>query len=206
MAIPLDSEKRSEVGLTLLEGRASESHIAEMLHSSYGRLIYHIFQIFGLSEETKQDLFNQVFLKILRGLKKLKHTENLKSWVATIARNEARSFLRHREKEVRRRGGDDQVVFTDFGNAEGASLHPIEKEVFERQLDSAWSECVDMLDAKYRVPFLLRYREIWKWEEVASTLGITVNQARRRAETAKKFVVGEMRRKLGGTDPKTRLR
>ena len=202
MAIPLDSDTRSGGGLALLKGGPSESHVAEMLHSSYGRLIYHIFQIFGLSEETKQDLFNQVFLKILRGLKKLKHTDNLKSWVATIARNDSRSYLRHREKEVRRSSAaGSQVVFPDFGSAEGPSLHPIEKEVFERQLDAAWSECVDGLEAKYRVPFLLRYREIWKWEDVASTLGITVNQARRRAETAKKVVVGEIRRRLGGNKP-----
>ena len=128
MAALRDEEKNFLGKFLRLEGPDADRLQAEALHSRYGRLIHYLLKLACLPEESHEELFNQIFLKILRGIKKIRHFENLTSWVSTITRNEIRSYLRHLELEVRsRRVDEDSVIYVRFGldKAHGAHLFTV---------------------------------------------------------------------------------
>jgi RNA polymerase sigma-70 factor (ECF subfamily) len=181
---------------------ALDQRTAEELLERYSRLIYYLLNVFDLPKESHQDLFNQVFVKIMGGLKALKHKDNIRSWVSTITRNEIRSYLRRREREASI-SGQDSAEIVSSGTHEGIfkRTRTPEEEIYDRQLLAAFDECVEELEEKLRKPFLLRYREFLKWEEIASILGIGVDKVRRRAEKARQSVIRGMKRRLGMLRP-----
>ena len=175
-----------------------EQKLGEDLHRQYGRLIHYILNMFSLSDDCHQDLFNQVFLKILKGLKNLKHSENIKSWVTTITRNEIRSYLRRREREVCfPKEMDNGLILFECHDCDGVICRTPEDEIYNKQLKTAFNECVGRLDPHIREAFLLRYREFLKWEEIADVLELNIDKARRRAEKGKQLVVQGMQKRLG---------
>lgn len=180
-----------------------ERKLGEDLHRQYGRLIHYILNMFSLSDDCHQDLFNQVFLKILKGIKRLKHSDNIKSWVTTITRNEIRSYLRRREREVSfPKYEDDGLILIDFQESDAVPCRTPEDEIYNKQLQAAFSDCVGRLNPNIREPFLLRYREFLKWEEIADVLGLGIDKARRRAEKGKQLVIKGMKKLL---DPGNRM-
>jgi RNA polymerase sigma factor (sigma-70 family) len=198
MSIQLFRESGDQSRSLDVKNDALEQHLAEELHERYSRLIHYILKVFSLPEESHQDLFNQVFLRILRGLKNLKHSDNMRSWIATITRNEIRSYLRRREREIRldEEGTADVIDLNLYKNGKEPVCTP-EEEIYNKQLHSAFQECVEELEEILREPFLLRYREFLKWEDIAAMLGIGVDKVRRRAEKAKQIVIRGVKRRLG---------
>ncbi len=172
--------------------------LAEELHLRYYRLIYYFLRIFAIPDDLQHDLFNQIFLKIMRGLAKLRHCDNIKSWVVTIAKNEIFSFIHRREREVRLYSVANDTTAPAAGAGEKRSvLFTPEKKLFDKQLRAAFQESVSDLAEEIRKPFLLRYREFLKWKEIASILDINIDTVRKRAERARQRVLGSMRRTLG---------
>jgi RNA polymerase sigma factor (sigma-70 family) len=197
MAVPIDNDKDLVARFRKSGGGQPDSSLVEELHNRYGRLIHYLLKIFGLPEDCRQDLFNQIFLKIISGLEKLRHCDNLKSWVTTIARNEIRSYLRRREREVSfsRRAGSS-VILVNFEKTDAQPLYRIEEEVLDVELHNAFQECLSQLNEKIKRPFLLRYRDFMKWDEIGEDLSISSDQARKRAKRARDLVLKAMQRKI----------
>ena len=172
--------------------------LAEELHMRYYRLIYYFLRLFSIPDDQQHDLFNQIFLKIMRGLAKLRHCDNIKSWVVTIAKNEIFSFIHRREREVRFYCvADDTTAPAAGGGDKRSALFTPEQHLFDKQLCAAFQESVSGLGEEIKKPFLLRYREFLKWKEIASMLDINIDTVRKRAERARQQVLGSMRRTLG---------
>lgn len=171
------------------------------LHRRYHRLVYYIFQMFELSTEDQDDLFNQVFLKIIQGLKRLKHLENLKSWVATITRNEVYRFLKVRKRDSYLYA----EVIRDFSQISrdgvGAShtLQP-DKQVYRNELQGAFDEALGNLKGSVRDPFVLRYVEGLSWKEIGTRLCLKVDTARKRASKARQLVIILLKRRFSITN------
>lgn len=176
--------------------------LAEALHEHYHLLIKYFLVMFNIPPEDQEDLFNHIFLKITKGLYDLKHYNNLKSWVVTIAKNEIFSYLQKRERELRIYCvATDEVIAVTKADQESAYLLPPEKELLAKQLRAAMNECLERLDPRNRAPFLLRYREGMKWREVGATLSVNIDTARKRADKARIKVLKSMKTKFGNAIP-----
>lgn len=193
-----DEERKVFNALLNESGSERFPRLAEELHRRYHRLIYYFLRIFEIADEQHHDLFNQIFLKIMKGLERIKHCDNIKSWVVTITKNEIFSFLQQQEREVRlHTGEDDSVTVLALVDGDVMSLFPPEKEIFGKQLRSAFQECIKKLSEDIRYPFLLRYREYMKWREIGSLLRVNTDTARKRAERARRIVLQYLLRKFG---------
>ena len=194
-----DTSTEKRVLSELLDAREPQSvhRLARELHRRYSRLVYYFLRVFGIPEDSQPDLFNQIFLKIIRGLPRIKHRNNYKGWVTRIAKNEIISFSKRRARDERRlRGFDSEAAITSIARGESPALFPAEMEIYDRQLHEAFECCVSGLNEKIRRPFLMHYREFKKWREIAAELGIYIDTARKQGQRAKEQVIRCLRHKL----------
>ncbi len=171
--------------------------LARELHTRFHRLVYYFLHLFGIPEDHQQDLFNQIFLRIIRGLPRIKNSDNYKAWVTRIAKNEIISFSKRRAREKRRLHGiDNEAAIMTLLSEETPALFPPEMEVYDKQLREVFEHCVSQLDEKIRKPFLMHYQEFKKWREIAAELGIYMDTARKQGQRAQEQVIKCLRCKL----------
>ena len=150
---------------------AQIERLGEELFSRYRRLVGYYLHRSGIAKREVDDIFNTIFFKVQRGLKYIKHRENLKAWVMTIARNELLHFLRRRKLEelvVNMATVPEDLVVVD---------PPQEGEVTIKQIKKALAR----LSEELRAPLELRYFRGLRWRDVASRIGIEVDAVRKRA-------------------------
>lgn len=75
---------------------AAANSLAALLHREVFRMIY--YRIF--SREDAEDLTQEVFIKMFKGIGKLGDTEKIKPWLFAIALNRVRDFKRWRSIET----------------------------------------------------------------------------------------------------------
>ena len=194
----VDDEEKLFDSLLSESGPQRLNKVAEELHKRYHRLIHYFLGIFDIPDDQRQDLFNQIFLKIMKGLARIKHCHNIKSWIITITKNEIFSFLHRHEKEVRLYNGSENIIVVlEICKGAKAPLFSPEQEIFGKQLREAFSDSIARLDEAIRRPFLLRYQEFMKWRDIGSILGLKVDTARKRAEKARQIVLRDLKERFG---------
>ncbi len=179
------------------KGTPSRSNLAETLYRRYGRLVSFLLRVFDIPSSHRSDLFNQIFMNVTRGLRNVKHYGNMKAWVTRIAKNEIFQFLKKNRNEEKvmairnRQFGSEGVTLNS-----GLLLFPAELEVYNDQLMAALSRCIDRLDEKLRLPFLLRYRDNLKWCDIATRLGVNKDTARKRVCKARRIISVQLMEEL----------
>lgn len=127
-----------------------------------------------LGRERAEDAYQETFLRALRAYGKLRHSENLRAWVLTIARRVAADQLRRRE----------------------ASLPAPEPPIDSRPAYAELGELADGLPRKERTAVVLRYGYDLSYATIGAALGSSEEAARQAASSG----VRRLRRRLGGAD------
>lgn len=171
---------------------------AEELHRRYHRLIYYFLRIFELPDDQIDDLFNQIFVKIIRGLEHIKHTNNLKSWVVTITKNEIYSYLHYRERELTMYNSfDDTTTTREIAQAVASPMESPERLLHERRVMDVFEESLGKLEPEIAEPFIMRYRDNKRWRDIGQALGINEDTARKRCDRARLYIMKQIKRRLG---------
>ena len=110
------------------------------------------------------DVFQETVVAALRAYPKLRHADNLKGWLLTIAHNKA---LDHHRARARRPIPAEEIEL-QAGSANGA----------EPRDDALW-DAVHDLPPKMRGAVLLRYVGDLSHREIATALGSSEDAARR---------------------------
>jgi RNA polymerase sigma factor (sigma-70 family) len=121
-----------------------------------------------------EDAYQETFLRALRAYGRLKHTENLRAWVMTIARRVAVDHYRRREAPP--------VV--------------VEPETDSRPAYAELGDLADGLPRKERAAVVLRYGYDMSYAAIGAALGSSEDAARQAASSG----VRRLRRRLGGAD------
>jgi RNA polymerase sigma factor (sigma-70 family) len=127
-----------------------------------------------LGRERAEDAYQETFLRALRAYKNLRHADNLRAWVLTIARRVAVDQLRRRE----------------------ASPPLPEPAVDKRPAYAELGELADELPRKERAAVVLRYGYDLSYATIGAALGSSEEAARQAASSG----VRRLRRRLGGAD------
>lgn len=122
-----------------------------------------------------EDMLHDVFLRVLRGVPKLRDTERLEEWSARVAINAVRNELRRRR--LRR-----WVAWNPFEDP-GPSVYAPDFE--GREVLARAYRALDMLPANERVVLSLRLFYDSTLEEVAASAGCSVTTAKRRLKRAR---------------------
>lgn len=177
------------------EGEADEA--ASFLYRRYHRLIYYFIGIFDLPPDSHDDLFNQIFIRIIKGLRNIKHFENLKSWVVTITKNEIYSFIQKRRKEERLLGTSPACSMTGRGTFHKTSVPPQERELLTKELRESFKDCLATIVPSHREPFILRYIDGLPWKQIGAKLNVKIDTARKRSNRARSKILRVIKRRFG---------
>lgn len=125
---------------------------------------WHSIGAFGLSSEDRQDAFSATFFRLFEKLDTIREPDKLPGWVATTARNEARTIIRGRQRQV--------PTDLDDSDLPSVSLDPIAGLVAEQRalalraaLGNLSEQCRDLL-------LLLMTDPPLAYSEVSEMLGV----------------------------------
>ncbi len=123
-----------------------------------------------LGRERAEDAYQETFLRALRAYGKLRHTDNLRAWVLTIARRVAVDQLRRRD----------------------ASPPDPEPALDSRPVYAELGEFADDLPRKERAAVVLRYGYDLSYATIGAALGSSEEAARQAASSG----VRRLRRRM----------
>lgn len=138
------------------------------LTERYGDVVYGIARRHGLAEDTASDVVQEVFLALLKSLKRLRDAERLLAWVVRAARREVwRQVRRGRARKKREQGVARPDVAA--GPKPGDTVGDDEARATVRAAYGALGErCRRLLDALFLVEEGVAYTQI------AQDLGLAV--------------------------------
>jgi RNA polymerase sigma-70 factor (ECF subfamily) len=175
---------------------AEFDEIYDKYKSDVYRLAYYLTRDRGEAE----DMFQEVWLRVVKHLAEKVDKDNLKPWIFVIVMNLHRDLLR--KKRVRRMfflaKTKPEMAEMSSTTQPGASLcDPVESEeraVMRRNIDHALA----LLPEKQRQVFVLKQMEGLQQTEIAGTLGIPVGTVKSLMHRA----VKRLQRELAAHNPK----
>lgn len=160
-----------------------------LAHRYQDRLFGYARRMVGDAHEAA-DLTQETLLRVYRSLERFDATQRFASWAFGIAAHVCRDALRRRG----RRREQPWESFEHVSRSPSAAEEAIETDERERV-----RRAVARLPLKYREVIILHYLDELPYDEVARSLSITPEAARRRALRAREM----LRRYLGGaTEPR----
>lgn len=165
-----------------MEGAIDSEAFLRTLFRFYYRPIYYFFVRRGFSPHDSEDLAQETYLQVCRGLKTFQHESSLDAWIFTIAQNVLRKTVR-RSHTAKRRGSvisldtdedqweaPPQERLSDPRSAESTPLHELLHEEQRTRLLRTVAEMPDQM----RRCALLRYDRGLKYREIAVVLQLSI--------------------------------
>lgn len=201
VALSAAAESRPNVETQFIERlRRGDSAAFEILVAERSGEIYGLLYRLTENAEEARDLTQETFLRAFQSIASFRGDADLRTWIYRIAINQARN--RWRWWRRRRR---DATVSLDapsgpFGQPLAATLKATqgndpEKQTLAHERETVLRAALKTLGRSYRETVILRDIEGFSYEEIATTLGISVGTVKSRLSRGR----DELRRKLEGT-------
>jgi len=152
--------------LILLRTKGSVIHAFNLIVELYKeRLYYHIRRIL-IDHNDSDDVLQNTFVKIWKGLPGFREESLLYTWIYRIATNEALNFLKQKRKRY----------FLLISNVEKQLSETLVSDVYFSgdELQIKLQKAVLTLPEKQRIIFNMKYFDAMKYDEISGILGITV--------------------------------
>jgi RNA polymerase sigma-70 factor (ECF subfamily) len=165
----------------------------ERLVHEHKDLVYHVLWRMVRDREAHRDLFQEIFLNILRGLPDFRGEAKLSTWIYGVAVRTCLLHLRRIKNEPLTSLDERQERGTPEPSdaaALASSADPLSEVDRERALERA----LGGLPMKYKLPLTLFYLEGRSYREIAEILSVPLGTVKTHIYRG----LREMRRKLGG--------
>jgi RNA polymerase sigma factor (sigma-70 family) len=162
--------------------QSGETRLFDQLVRRYQDPVYGMAARFVGAGADAEDVAQEVFLKVFRGLAGFKGEAKFSTWLYRVTFNLCADWLRRNRKPGRRAAGIDEAGEVRDGRVdlEGSLLESEEKERVNRALAS--------LDERYRSVIVLLYYQKLPYEEIATILGVPVKTVETRLYRARKIL------------------
>jgi RNA polymerase sigma-70 factor (ECF subfamily) len=162
---PVDMTDEEIVKMALQE-KAFFGHIVSRYEAKLGRYIERL----GVrNAEDKEDVLQEIFIKVYKNLNGFDISLSFSSWIYRIAHNEAISW--YRKKNVRPEGhlvSESEELLSFVASSEDNA-----ESIFDKEVNAdVVTEALDGLDDKYKSPIILRFFEHKEYEEISDILKI----------------------------------
>jgi RNA polymerase sigma-70 factor (ECF subfamily) len=168
--------------------KESELKFDEVYEKFHEKVANYLGRMVGKDES--EDLTQEVFVKIDRGLAEFKGESTLSTWIYRIATNTALDRMRSRSFQEK-----DQKVSIDESSSEleveGGGIQieetslTAEREAIRNEMTECIREFVDRLPVDYRTVIILSEMKDLKNQEIADILGISLDAAKIRLHRAR---------------------
>ena len=169
------------------------------LEHRYGKRIYHFVQGMVRDPHQAQDVTQEVFEKVLLKHDLYRAGTNFRAWLFEVARNQALTALRSRQRLPRPVSSIQLADAPDLLESLQARVSNLELE--EEEFMSAFQTAVEELPEHYRRVFDLCVRQGKPYQDAGKELGlptgtvaIRIMRARKRLFTALQHHLGRLRR------------
>jgi RNA polymerase sigma-70 factor (ECF subfamily) len=188
---PSDEDPSRRLVELIQRGIDVESSFGQ-LFKLHARRIRNFFQQRGFSKDEADDLTQDVFLRVFRGIASFRLESGFKTWLFEIADHVYQNELRRRGAGKRK--GWETSIETGGQDEEGkpAGFEPPPSEpraladVLERERAVALSEAIRGLPDQMRTCFLLRYDQGRKYKEIAVLMKISIDTVKAHLFQARK--------------------
>jgi RNA polymerase sigma-70 factor (ECF subfamily) len=146
------------------------------IYASYHpRIFRYLTRLVGQSEA--EDLMQEVFLRVNKGLPDFKGDAKLSTWIYRIATNVATDRIRSRSSKESESG--KVIPLDERLNEEGVDLKgdknpSVEKQAMREEMSACVQDYINSLPESYRIPVILSEIGGLTNKEIAETLGLTM--------------------------------
>lgn len=148
------------------------------IYERYKQGLYSFVYRLVRNRSSAEDIVHETFSKVLSENKKLHNPASLKSWMFTIARNEAFAVI-NRTKKVRPFNEDDEIFTND------SPLTAVEVN----EQSTLIEKLLNQLLPQYKEILLLREFESMNYEDIAVITGTTVSSVKSKLFKARKELI-----------------
>jgi RNA polymerase sigma-70 factor, ECF subfamily len=154
-----------------------------LLIDRYLKPIYNFVYRYTGEPNHAEEITQDVFVNVWRNINRFDPNKRFKTWLFAIAKNTSLNWLKKKKP----------INFSKFENEDGdnvllestADPSPLPDELFERSdLSRKLSEAMDQLSPNYRAVLLLHYNDHMTFQEIAESLGGSINTVKSRHRRA----------------------
>jgi RNA polymerase sigma-70 factor (ECF subfamily) len=166
----------------------------EQLIYNYDRAVLSIAIRYARDNDDAKDIYQEVFIRVYRGLKKFEFRSEFSTWLFRITTNVCITYKTRKKEHIMvslQNEFEDEQTGYDSVNLISEERSP-EDETLGNDLQSLIGEAVDSLSAKQKMTFVLKHYEGYKIREIAEMLNC-------KEGTVKKYLfdaVNNLRKKL----------
>lgn len=179
--------------LELFHSGARERAFTLMIEKYQEKVYYHIRRMVK-DHDDANDVMQNTFLKVWKGLENFRAESQLFTWVYRIATNETITFLNVKNKRViisfEGNDGDDEEGYSPATYIKGES-HQVDGDDIQEKLKKA----IELLPEKQRIVFNMRYYDEMPYEQMSEILGTSEGALKasyhHAAQKIEKFLLGE---------------
>ena len=155
-----------------------------------------IYRLIG-NKATAEDIFQEVFLRAIKGLSKYRHQKKFSSWLYRIAHNliidtvrkEKREKIISLETKVNESQGESRLLKDTIPDKRYLPHHHLERKELRKRLE----EALESLPFEQRQVFILREQAQLPFKEIASLLNCSLSTALGRMRYALKNLRSQLR-------------
>lgn len=144
----------------------TQNEAFEKLIKDFQRPLYSHIRSIVLNHDDANDVLQNVFIKVFRGLSKFKGESKLFSWVYRIATNESITFINQKAKK--NSVSNQEYAQREIDNLEADTYFDADEIQLKLQ------KAIVLLPEKQQLVFKMRYFQELKYEEISSILGTSV--------------------------------
>ena len=168
-----------------LKDSAKKDLAFETLVNLYKEKLYYQIRRIVLNHDDTDDVLQNVFIKVYKGINKFKGDSKLSTWMYRIAYNESINFLKLKEKKYF--FSSEIMMNTMVNNLKEDPYFDGDETAIKLQSIMA------KLPEKQKLIFQMKYYEDLKFTEISEILGVTVGALKASYHIAKKKIIDELK-------------
>ncbi len=164
---------------------SSEQNFEIIYKDYFPRIHKYLVQLVGQFQA--EDLTQEVFNKIHKGLPKFKGESKLSTWIYRIATNTAIDKTRTKsfKTELKTSPAEDKIDKPDQNGGAFILAKPPEQEIIKEEMNQCIEEFIERLPYNYKTVLILSEYEHLKNKEIAQILNISLDTVKIRLHRAK---------------------
>ncbi len=179
MPPPIDGLDKVSAQIKSLLDDGKKAKALDLLSKTYGETIYWHARRMVVVHEDAQDVLQETFIRIVRGIDSFKWESKLSSWIYRIAVNECLRLIETKNRRLQTQSIEAITTmisssdYVDLGNEAALKLQA----------------AVHTLPNKQQTAFMLRYYDNLSYEEIADVIGSNAAAAKMNYHHAKERIL-----------------